>query len=87
MKQDDTFSISLNAIMIQDKNDNGFTAYFKQFPNIIAEGENEKDVLRNLFDALHDVFKYKSQSESTPAEFNNLRVVEKLFNLKSLDLA
>jgi predicted RNase H-like HicB family nuclease len=76
------FNLSLNAIMIQDKNLKGFTAYFKQFPNVIVEGENEKDVMTNLFDALHDVFKYKSESETTPSDFDNLNIIEKSINFK-----
>lgn len=80
--QKDSFKLSLNAIMIQDKNFNGFTAYFKQFPNIIAEGENESDAMANLFNALHDVFKYKSEKEATPVNFDNLNVIEKSINFE-----
>ena len=81
------FTLSFNAILVQDKSHNGFTAYFKQFPNIIAEGDNEQDALKNLFNALHDVFKHKSDSASTPKQFDHLKVVERSVDFRSLERA
>lgn len=81
MESNQTIKFSFNAIMIQDKNYKGFTAYFKQFPNIIAEGENEESAMANLFNALHDVFMHKSDSEATPKE-KNMNVIERSVNFE-----
>ena len=86
-KANGAFTLSFNAILVQDKNSKGFTAYFKQFPNIIAEGSNENEALTNLFNALHDVFKHKNDSESTPKQIDHLKVVERSVNFQSLELA
>lgn len=80
------FTLSFDAILVQDRN-SGFTAYFKQFPNIVAEGDTENDALTNLMNALHDVFQYKSKSESTPKQIDHLRVVEKSVNFTALQTA
>ncbi|HPM02811.1 MAG TPA: hypothetical protein PK816_11715, partial [Candidatus Cloacimonadota bacterium] len=52
---------SLNAILVEDPKLGGFTAFFKQFPNIISEGETEEEAIQNLLNALHDVFNYQSR--------------------------
>jgi predicted RNase H-like HicB family nuclease len=34
------------------------TAYFEEFPDIVAEGENEEEAKENLLIALSEVFEY-----------------------------
>ncbi|GAJ07129.1 unnamed protein product, partial [marine sediment metagenome] len=41
MKTNNLFTLPLTVIMIQDPNIGGYTTYFRQFQNIIAEGDTE----------------------------------------------
>lgn len=82
MATNGSYTLSLDAILIRDRNLNGFTAYFKQFPNIIAEGEDQDKAMENLFNALHDFFKFDSLTE-TPRECSD-EIIEKSINFRSL---
>lgn len=53
-------TLTFNVIMIEDPK-GGFTSYFKQFPDVISEGDNEDSALTNLIKAFHDVMAYKKQ--------------------------
>lgn len=44
-------TISLTGILIQDKSEKGFTAYFAEFPEAIADGKDEEEAQANLFEA------------------------------------
>lgn len=61
-KNKDT-KISLTAILVEDNKSKGFTSFFAQFPNIIAEGDNEDDAISNLFKLVNTVFKYQKNKE------------------------
>lgn len=54
----------LTGILIQDPKDSGFTAYFAEFPEVIAEGTTEKEAKNNLITALKTVLEIK-RSEMT----------------------
>jgi len=41
-------TIELNAILIPDKKIGGFTAYFSDFPQAIAEGNTQEEAIQNL---------------------------------------
>lgn len=43
---------------------NGYTAYFKQFKEIIAEGDTEEEAIDNLLNAVYDVFIHKNKDTS-----------------------
>lgn len=47
-----THTLSLTGIIIQDRNDRGFTAYFAEFPEVIADGTTKEEATENLIDAL-----------------------------------
>jgi hypothetical protein len=47
-----------NEIYIRDFENGGFTVYFEDFPEIIAEGETIEKAQRNLWDTSFDVLKY-----------------------------
>ena len=36
-----------NAVLVQDIKIGGYTAYFKQLPNIIAEGDTDNEAMKN----------------------------------------
>ena len=44
-------SISLTGILIKDETDQGYTAYFAEFPEAIADGGSIEQVQENLIDA------------------------------------
>ena len=54
--------ISLTAILVQDKS-KGYTAFFAELPNIIAEGDNEKEATVNLFHLVQNVFSHNKEQE------------------------
>lgn len=66
------FEISLTGILVQDKN-KGYTAFFAQFPHIIAEGDTEEEATKNLFSLVKDVF-----------EFNKKQEVDQVFGMESV---
>lgn len=53
--------ISITGVMIQDKNTAGYTAYFAEFPEVIAQGGNADEVKSNLFDALQSVLSFRRE--------------------------
>lgn len=52
--------MKLHAIYLKAK-EGGFTGYFSEFPEAIAEGETEKEVETNLFEALKLIFEYRRE--------------------------
>lgn len=56
------YTLSLNVILVNDPVQGGFTAFFKQFPYIIAEGDNEGEAMKNLMNAMHDVVDHLSNN-------------------------
>lgn len=60
MKTNKISTLPLTVILIQDPKIGGYTAYFKQFQKIVAEGDTKDEAIQNLINAAHDVFKYQS---------------------------
>lgn len=52
-------TIPVTPIYVEDPQ-GGFTAFFKEFPNVISEGETEEQALWNLQKTMHDVYSYKN---------------------------
>jgi len=46
-------------IYVEDPKIGGYTAFFKNFPNIITEGNTRKKARKNLWNALYDILKDK----------------------------
>jgi len=77
-------SLNLNAILVQDKS-GGYTSFFAQFPNIIAEGDNEDQAIENLFNLVQDVFEHQQKEEMATASINGTNSVKtRSFNLATL---
>jgi hypothetical protein len=53
-------TIPVTPIYVEDEKIGGYTVFFKEFPNIISEGETKEDALDNITRTVHDVFKYKN---------------------------
>lgn len=75
-------NISLTIILIEDKVLGGYTAFFKQFPKIIAEGDDADKATENLINAVNDVFMY--QSNMVDNEFKEVpNVIQKPLNFST----
>jgi predicted RNase H-like HicB family nuclease len=53
-------TIPLTPIFVEDPQIGGFTAFFKEFPEIITEGETEEIALFNLRKTIYDVYSFKN---------------------------
>lgn len=51
--------LSLNVILIRDSTGPGFTGFFAEFPEVIAEGATEEETEKNLLDTLIVALDYK----------------------------
>ena len=69
-------TLQLTGIFVQDPQDKGFTAFFAQLPNIIAEGDNEEDATKNLIQTVQTVFEHQKNNGSLQSN-----VITKQFNL------
>jgi predicted RNase H-like HicB family nuclease len=52
--------LPVTPIYVEDKKIGGYTIYFKEFPDIIAEGKSKEEALQNLKNTIFDVYKYKN---------------------------
>ena len=59
MNKDGT--LKLHGVIIESLK-GGFTGYFSEFPDAIAEGETEEEVQKNLFHALQEVISYRREN-------------------------
>jgi len=66
-------TVSLTGVLIQDANGGGFTAFFAEFPEAVAEGETESEVQKNLFEALSNVLEVKK--DDFPDEIDGGRIL------------
>lgn len=46
-------------IYVKDEKIGGYTSFFKDFSNIVSQGETLKEAQKNLWNTLYDVLKYK----------------------------
>lgn len=53
-------------IYVKDKKIGGYSVYFKDFPEIVAEGESLKEARKNLWDATYDILKYLMEEAKKP---------------------
>lgn len=69
-------NFQLTGIFVQDPIDKGFTAFFAQLPNIIAEGDTEEEATKNLIQTVQTVFEHQQNNG-----FHQPNVRTKQFNL------
>jgi len=82
----ETKKLSLTCIMIKDPKLGGYTAFFKQFPNIISEGETTDEAIDNLMNAIHDVFEYQNNQDMDDLIPDD-NIIQKPINFTSLEIA
>ncbi len=76
-------TLPLTGIFVQDPSSKGFTAFFAQLPNIIAEGDTEEEATKNLIHAVKVVFEHQKNQELNKGSDCNMdnNVITKSFNL------
>lgn len=74
-------SVNFELIMVEDPKIGGFSGHLVQFPNIIAEGQTEKELIENLFNMIHDVMSYEYSLSEPPKQTNG--VIRKSLNLNT----
>ena len=52
-------SITLTTIIIEDTRSSGFAGYFAEFPELMAQGDTQKELQDNLISSLTDHLSYK----------------------------
>lgn len=50
-------SLPLTIVLVQNPKTERYTVFSKQFPNILAEGEDEENAINNLFEVMYVAFK------------------------------
>lgn len=65
-------SFKLDVIMVEDPQIGGYTAFFAQFPNIVAEGETEEESMDNLNELLHAAFEHQRTEELHSERIQNI---------------
>lgn len=85
LKENPNPRISITGVMIQDSKNKGWTAYFAEFPEVIAEGDTEEEAQKNLFEALQIVFETKKSEAETERGVRN-KVKPKTIKVESFEL-
>jgi len=62
----------LHGNLIKSKS-GGYTAFFEEFPEIVAEGENVKEAKQNLITIFVEVMQYKRERANDAIAKPNLR--------------
>lgn len=86
MKTQEKQKMSLTALFIEDPED-GFTGFFKEFPNAVAEGDSEEEVKTNLFKALSNMLRFNREdveSEAIKRERLGVNVIEKSYDFEEV---
>ncbi|MFW5879925.1 MAG: hypothetical protein ACOCUV_03785 [bacterium] len=86
IKKEYIYNLPLTIILVQDPDDKGYTVFSKQFPNIIAEGDDEDTAIRNLFETMHVAFKDQAD-EDKELIARKYNVSKKEINLTALEPA
>ncbi len=55
--------LKLHGVVIESQK-GGYTGYFSEFPEAIAEGETEEEVRKNMFDALIEIISFKKGTDN-----------------------
>jgi predicted RNase H-like HicB family nuclease len=56
-------NLELKIVFVEDPKIGGYTAYFKNIPNVIAEGETKQQAYDNLIELLAIVVEYKERQK------------------------
>ena len=73
--------LSLTGILVEEEG-SGFTAFFAEFPEAVAEGDTEEEAQKNLFEALSNILEIKKGEGLGEQLLGGHRFIEKSFNLQ-----
>ncbi|QEC76867.1 type II toxin-antitoxin system HicB family antitoxin [Mucilaginibacter ginsenosidivorax] len=74
--------LTLTGIMISDAEKTEITAYFAEFPEVIAQGSNTQEAKKNLLEAFRIMLEFKqSELEDDEHEEGDLLITKESFNL------
>jgi predicted RNase H-like HicB family nuclease len=83
MKTAESFKLPpLTLILVEDSKLGGYTAFFRQLPDIISQGETEKEALQNLMNTVHDVFMFKSKHNDEGID-SSMHIIKRSVNFCS----
>lgn len=54
-------SVNVEIIMVEDVKMGGYSGHLVQFPNIIAEGRTQLELIKNLFNMINDIALYENR--------------------------
>ncbi|HUN04612.1 MAG TPA: type II toxin-antitoxin system HicB family antitoxin [Niabella sp.] len=74
-------SISLTGIIIKDNENKGYTAYFAEFPEAIADGKEISDAETNLIEAFKVMLETR-KLESYPDDKANGGIIQQNFEFE-----
>ena len=84
---------SLTAVMEEDTEERVFSGYIKEFPNVFAVGNSEKELAENLLTALKHALTYKAEMAAKQIQggqtsaHNVSKKTERSITFGSLELA
>jgi predicted RNase H-like HicB family nuclease len=61
MKDQNQPVLSFTGVMIQDPETKGYTAYFAEFPEVIAQGDDTASAKENLLLAFKSMIEFKTE--------------------------
>jgi predicted RNase H-like HicB family nuclease len=74
--------LQFTCILIEDPVDNGYTAFFAEFPELVVEGDTEEEAELNLLNSMSAVFKHKRQELETEHLLQNYKSKSLNFELE-----
>ncbi len=73
--------LTLTGIMISDTENKGITAYFAEFPEVIAQGNSTQEAKANLLDAFRFMLEFKQSEIEDDEENGDFNITKESFNL------
>jgi len=74
--------LSITGILIQDPKDKGYTAYFAEFPEVIAEGNTADEAKKNLWSALSIMLEVRKQDMKNEEHYDKQTSIIESFELE-----
>lgn len=75
-------NLELTGVFVQDPESKGYTAFFAQLPNIIAEGDTQEAAVENLINTVRVVFEHQKNAEFKQEQTcRNTNITTKHYNL------
>ena len=69
------FIFELTKILVPDKKYGGYSAFFAQFPEAIAQGETEEETTRNLYELFKLMLQDKKENRVAIEQMNEVEYI------------